>query len=79
VLQTLKKIWASSIKDDKVLLIYYRIKARVIYTKRSKFVKNEHVRYTLEYFPVDNARYLLENIPVYTAHVHFLRILTCFV
>jgi hypothetical protein len=41
--------------------------------KRSKFVlkKNEHVRYTLEYFPVGNACYLPENIPMYTAPVHF--------
>jgi len=30
--------------------------ARVIYTKGSEIVKNEHARYTLERFPTDNAR-----------------------
>jgi hypothetical protein len=30
--------------------------ARVIYTKKSKIVKIEHARYTLERFPTDNAR-----------------------
>jgi hypothetical protein len=47
--------------------------------KRSKFVKNKQAQYALEYFLVDNAHYLPENIPMYTAHVHFLRILTFFV
>jgi hypothetical protein len=32
------------------------IRWRYLYIKRSKFVKNEHVRYTVEYFPVDNVR-----------------------
>jgi hypothetical protein len=32
----------------------------------------------LEYFPVDNARYIPENISMYTVRVHFLRILTFF-
>jgi hypothetical protein len=30
--------------------------ARYLYIKCSKFVKNEHARYTVKYFPVDNAR-----------------------
>jgi lipid-A-disaccharide synthase-like uncharacterized protein len=30
--------------------------ARYLYMKRSKFVKNEHAQYTVEYFPVDNMR-----------------------
>jgi hypothetical protein len=47
--------------------------ARVIYKKNVKIRKrNEHARYTLECFPVDNACYLPENIQMYTAHVHFL-------
>jgi hypothetical protein len=39
------------------ILPYFSIdNAHVIYTKRSKFVKNKHARYTLEYFSTDNAR-----------------------
>jgi hypothetical protein len=33
-----------------------RQRACYLYIKRSKFVKNEHARYTVEYFPVNNAR-----------------------
>jgi nitrate/nitrite transporter NarK len=37
-------------------LPYFSIdNARVIYTKKSKFVKNEHAWYTLEYFSIVNA------------------------
>jgi uncharacterized protein with PIN domain len=40
--------------------IFYRIlgreRARCLYIKTSKFVKNEHARYTVEYVLVDNAR-----------------------
>jgi hypothetical protein len=42
---------------NKQIITYFSIdNARVIYTKRSKFVKSEHARYTLEYFSIDNAR-----------------------
>jgi hypothetical protein len=71
------------VKKERILLYVPHFlvdNARVIYTKKVKIrKKDEHVRYTLEYFLEDNARYLLENIPMYTAHVHFLRILKFFV
>jgi hypothetical protein len=33
---------------------YFPVDNALSIQKRSKFVKNEHVRYTLEYFLVDN-------------------------
>ena len=36
--------------------------ARVIYTKRSKFVKNEHARYTLEIWNLKNLERLITAI-----------------
>jgi hypothetical protein len=36
--------------------IFHYITRALSIQKRSKFVKNEHVWYTLEYFSLDNAR-----------------------
>jgi len=42
-------------KEIKRRLPYFSIdNARVIYTKRSKYVKNEHARYTLEIWNLKN-------------------------
>jgi hypothetical protein len=40
--------------------------ARVIYTKRSEIVKNEHARYTVERFPTNNK--VLENTVLCIKH-----------
>jgi hypothetical protein len=49
--------------------ISWQITRALSIQKRSKFVKNEHARYTLEYFPVDNARYLPENTVGTAMHI----------
>jgi hypothetical protein len=36
-------------------------RARYLYIESLKFVKNEHARYTVEYFPVDKARVIYTN------------------
>jgi hypothetical protein len=53
LLREMKKIIAVLIQ---IYVPYFSIdNARVIYTKKSKFVKNEHALYKLEYFSIDNA------------------------
>jgi hypothetical protein len=50
--------WLRSITTRNWTFPYFPVdNTRVIYTKRSKFVKNEHARYTLEYFLVDRVIY----------------------
>ena len=45
--------------EDQTFLPYFSIdNARVIYTKRSNFVKNEHARYTAVYISLGCALYI---------------------
>jgi hypothetical protein len=43
-------------REISVMLKYVLFHVPYFPIKRSKFIKNEHARYTVEYFPVDNAR-----------------------
>jgi hypothetical protein len=56
-----------------VWLPYFSIdNARVIYAKRSKFVKNEHARYTLErYERYEKKVKIMEMLITATSHARF--------
>ena len=58
----------STINDYYYKIPYFSIdNARVIYTKKSKFVKNEHARYTLEIWNLKN----LERLIIATSQARF--------